>query len=397
MKKQVSNKNLTICEISNSDFFLKNFLDPMIKKFIDEGLKVKIISPSGEYATSLSHSGANITNISFDRKLNIYEAYKHIIFFKKYFDSNDIDILHTHTPLISALARIAAFFSKKNMLIVYHVHGFHFYPEGSLLKNYIFKVIEYILSKFTNLMLTVSNEDYVEAKKYFKSRTCKVCYVGNGVDSLKYNKKSYVNEETKLKESLNIDTSHIIFGTVSRIVEEKGIKEFLRTAVQISKEYKDISFLLIGSKLKSDPNDGIEIEINNAKSILQNKLHILGHRDDIPNLLSIMDVFCLLSWREGLPVSVIEAMMLSRPIIATNIRGNRELVKHNENGFLVTKKDEKDAYESFKKLIINNKMRESYGKKSRDIAEEFYNIENVTNSIYQNIIKNYNNNYEYRK
>jgi glycosyltransferase involved in cell wall biosynthesis len=397
MKKQVRNKNLTICQISNSDFFLKNFLDPMIKKFIDEGLKVKIISPSGEHANSLSDSGASITNISFNRKLNIFEIFKHIIFFKKYFDSNDIDILHTHTPLISALARVAAFFSKKSMLIVYHVHGFHFYPEGGLLKNYIFIVIEYILSKITNLMLTVSNEDYAEAKKFFKSRKCEICYVGNGVDASKYNKKNYANEDIKLKKSLNIDPSHIIFGTVSRIVEEKGIKEFLRTAVQISKEYKDISFLLIGSKLKSDPNDGIEIEINKAKSILQSKLYILGHRDDIPNLLSIMDVFCLLSWREGLPVSVIEAMMLSRPVIATNIRGSRELVKHNENGFLVTKKDEKDAYVSFKKLITNNQMRESYGKKSRDIAVEFFDIENVTNTIYKNILKSYNKHHEYRR
>jgi glycosyltransferase involved in cell wall biosynthesis len=397
MENQMSYKNLTICEISNSDFFLKNFLDPMVKKFIDEGLKVKIISPIGEHATSLSESGVDITNISFNRKLNVFGILKHITFFKKYFDSNDIDILHTHTPLISALARIAAFFSKKNMLIVYHVHGFHFYPEGGLLKNYIFIAIEYILSKVTHLMLTVSNEDYAEAKKYFKSKKCEICYVGNGVDVLKYNKKNYINEDINLKKSLNIDTSHIIFGTVSRIVEEKGINEFLKTAVEISKEYKNISFLLIGSKLKSDPNDGIEIEINKAKSILQNKLHILGHRDDIPNLLSIMDVFCLLSWREGLPVSVIEAMMLSRPVIATNIRGNRELIKHNENGFLVTKKDENDAYESFKKLITNNQMRELYGKKSRKIAEKFYNIENVTNSIHQNIIKSYIKYYEYRR
>ena len=256
--------------------------------------------------------------------------------------------------------------------------------------------MEFILSKVTNLMLTVSNEDYAEAKKYFKSKKCEICYVGNGVDTLKYNKKNYVNEDINLKKSLNIDTSHIIFGTVSRIVEEKGINEFLKAAVQISKEYKNISFLLIGSKLKSDPNDGIEIEINKAKSILQNRLHILGHRDDIPNLLSIMDVFCLLSWREGLPVSVIEAMMLSRPIIATNIRGNRELVKDHENGLLVTKKDGNDAYESFKKLIASSQIRVSYGKKSRYIAERFYNIENVTDSIHQKIIKSYKKHYEYR-
>lgn len=395
MKNQIRYDNLTICEISNSDFFLKNFLDPMIKKFIDEDLRVKIISPMGTHATEMSERGIDVKNISFNRKLNVFDIFKHIIFFKKYFDINDIDILHTHTPLISALARVAAFFSKKNMLIVYHVHGFHFYPEGSFLKNYIFITMEYILSKVTNLMLTVSNEDYVEAKKYFKSEKCEICYVGNGVDTLKYSKKNYANEDINLKKSLNIDTSHIIFGTVSRIVEEKGINEFLKAAVQISKEYKNISFLLIGSKLKSDPNDGIEIEINKAKSILQNRLHILGHRDDIPNLLSIMDVFCLLSWREGLPVSVIEAMMLSRPIIATNIRGNRELVKDHENGFLVTKKDENDAYESFKKLIASNQIRESYGKKSRYIAERFYNIENVTDSIHQNIIKSYKKHHEY--
>ena len=73
MENKVRYENLTICEISNSDFFLKNFLDPMIKKFIDEDLRVKIISPMGIHASKLSESGIDVKNISFNRKLNVIE------------------------------------------------------------------------------------------------------------------------------------------------------------------------------------------------------------------------------------------------------------------------------------------------------------------------------------
>ena len=110
---------------------------------------------------------------------------------------------------------------------------------------------------------------------------------------------------------------------------------------------------------------------------MKNKLYLLGYREDVPDLLSIMDLFCLPSWREGLSRSIIEAMMMSKPVLTTNIRGCREQVEHNKTGLIVPQKSEIDLYNGMKFFIINKEKSILFGKRGRLKALKYFNEEDI--------------------
>ena len=110
---------------------------------------------------------------------------------------------------------------------------------------------------------------------------------------------------------------------------------------------------------------------------MKEKLILLGYRTDIPELISVMDLFCLPSWREGMSRSILEAMMMGKPILTTNIRGCREQVEHNKTGLIVPVKSELKIYESIEFLINNKNIRKMYGKNSRCKALKNYNEKKI--------------------
>ena len=161
------------------------------------------------------------------------------------------------------------------------------------------------------------------------------------------------------------------------LVREKGVVEFLQAAVKISAKYPDVYFLLIGSRLSSDYASGANKEIAGCKHILGERLILTGESDDIPALMAKMDIFCLPSWREGMPRSIIEAMMMRIPVVATNIRGSPEEVVDGETGFLIPVRNIAKLSEAFELLINNPRLRTSMGSRGRQRALELYDEEKV--------------------
>ena len=110
-------------------------------------------------------------------------------------------------------------------------------------------------------------------------------------------------------------------------------------------------FLAIGERLASDHAAGIDAQSDAAKRALGSRLILTGQRSDVPGLLAAMDVFTLPSWREGMPRTIIEAMLMAKPVVATNIRGSREEVVDGETGLLVPVRDAAALAQAFIKLI----------------------------------------------
>ena len=134
---------------------------------------------------------------------------------------------------------------------------------------------------------------------------------------------------------MGIPADAFVVGMIGRQVREKGVGEFLAAAVDLAPRFPKIWFLLIGERLASDHAGGVEAEFAAAKVQLGERLIAPGLRSDIPQMLAAMDLFCLPSWREGMPRTIIEAMMMGKPVVATDIRGAREEVVPEETGVLV--------------------------------------------------------------
>ena len=161
-------------------------------------------------------------------------------------------------------------------------------------------------------------------------------------------------------------------------------------AKKLALDHPQVYFLLVGSRLPSDYDSSVNVAINLAEQFLGDRLILTGEREDIPALLASMDIFCLPSWREGMPRSIIEAMIMGLPVLATDIRGSREEVIHNETGLLVPIKSPDLLAKSINELILNPIKTQQMGKNGRRRALEIYDEEKII-EFQLDIISKYQN------
>ena len=141
--------------------------------------------------------------------------------------------------------------------------------------------------------------------------------------------------------------------------------------------FPDLWILLVGERLASDHERGVELELAAARDVLGDRLVSLGMRDDIPSLLSVMDLFCLPSWREGMPRTIIEAMVIGKPVLATDIRGSREEVVQEETGLIVPVRSSEAISKAIERFLLNLDWGRLLGEAGRKRALRVYDERQV--------------------
>jgi len=287
------------------------------------------------------------------------------------------DIVHVHTPIASILGRIAAKMARVPA-VLYTAHGFYFHDEMSRNKYKFYYIIEKFAARIlTDWLLLQSKEDYELAiNDNFLSKE-KIIHLSNGVDIWSKFNPTLINDEKALilKKELELNKSSFVFTFVGRLVEEKGIFELMDAFIRLKKKYCNAELVIIGETIESERDQDAIVQLNEMLKYPGVK-HV-GFRSDIPELLNISNVFVLPSYREGLPRSIIEAMAMEKAIIATNIRGCREEVFPDQNGYLVEKANTSELYYAMEKLILNKDLTEKYGITSRELVEELFDEEKV--------------------
>jgi len=207
----------------------------------------------------------------------------------------------------------------------------------------------------------------------------KIKIIPYGVDLEKYNN----GNDNKIRRQLNIKAKDKIIGMVGRLVVQKGHIYLIEASERIVKKYPDVKFLIIGEgELRSD----LEKRVRDRQ--LDDNFIFLGSRDDVPDLLKVIDIFTLPSLFEGLPNVVLEAMASGKPIVATAVDGTREAVIHGQTGVLVPPKDPEQLTEALCDLLDNPQKALDYGEKSRKRAEEYFSLEQQVKS-FENLYENY--------
>lgn len=351
------------------------FLLPLIDLQVESGAEVISVCSKGKYVNSLQAQGYNIHPINISRSYNLLKHIYSIYQLVALFNRENFDIVHVHNPVASLLGRIAAGISRVP-IVVYTNHGFYFYDDTGSIKKALFVFVERFACLFTDLLFCQSSEDATYAAQNSIMPSHKIFAIGNGVNPNKFNP-DVVNRSDNLREQFSIQNNTFLVGMVARQVKEKGVLEFLESAIALSDRYDDINFIIIGDRLPSDHNYDVNSKLTHAQSLLRNKLIITGMRSDIPQLLSIMDVFVLPSWREGMPRTIIEAMMMGLPVVATNIRGSREEVVDGETGILVPLRDPLSLCSAIDTLYSNRELSLKMGSAGRKRALALYDETNI--------------------
>lgn len=377
---------MKICHVCAVDFTLKRLIIPLIDAQLTQGYSVKSVCSSGEHVDALKRDGYDIETVPIARSLSPVKGLVTIWHLFRFFRRESFDVVHVHTPIAAFLGRIAAFFARVPF-VVYTAHGFYFHDEMPFLKRLLFILAEVSMRPLTDLLFTQSSEDAANAASLNIMNKRRIFDIGNGVDTVRFDP-SVVYQT----DAFDLPSDKLVIGMVSRLVREKGIVEFLEAAKRLALNFPDVLFLLVGSRLPSDYDSSVDVAIADAKNVLGSRLVLAGEREDIPALLANMDIFCLPSWREGMPRSIIEAMMMELPVVATNIRGSREEVVDGETGFLTPVRDVNLLYEKFECLVNNPNIRAKMGRSGRDRAMKLYD-EDVVIRRQLELIAKYTRNY----
>lgn len=362
--------SMKICELCAVDFTLKRFLLPLIDAMEAKGWRVTSVCSEGSDAEEMRNDGYVITTIPISRNLNPISHLRSIVTLARYFRREKFDVLHVHTPIAGIVGRIAGGIAGIP-IVIFTAHGFYFHESMPFLKRKFHIALEWTLGGLTDFLFTVSEEDAATAAKLNIMPTDYILVIGNGVNGKRFNPGAVPNV-IEVRASLSIPEDAFVIGFIGRMVQEKGIAELLQAAEEIARQHNHVYFLLVGDRLASDHNASIEENLRVAAECLGKKLISTGLREDIPQLLAAMDVFCLPSYREGLPVSIIEAMMMAKPVVATNIRGSREEVVDGETGFLVPARDADALALALERCVTDPEMTHKMGAAGRVRALRLY-------------------------
>lgn len=317
----------------------------------------------------------NVYEVPFSRSPYSFSNVKAYFALKKIIKNGGYDAVHCHTPMGAVVTRLAAKGMRKNGLkVIYTVHGFHFY-KGASKKNWLlFYPVEKYLSKFTDALITINNEDYecaenggFKAKKIYKIH-------GVGVDINKFSPLDN-NIKQSLRNSFGFSDDDFLIIYPADFCYRKNQVMLLKAFAELQKKYPQAKLLLCGQDTASDEIKDL------AKSLgVNGGVSFLGYRRDINNLVGMSDVSVSSSRQEGLPVNIIEAMAMGNAVIATNVRGNNDLVTDGENGFLVDSDDSNQMAKKLSEFIENKNLKEKFGKNSLKNVEK-YSVENVNKEL----------------
>lgn len=260
---------------------------------------------------------------------------------KKLVEENKYDIVHCHTPIAAMCTRLACRkVRKQGTKVFYTAHGFHFF-KGAPLKNWlIYYTVEKICAHFTDLLITINKEDYELAQRKLKAK--RVEYVpGVGIDLDKF-QKCEVNREEKRKE-LGIPDDAFLLLSVGELNQNKNHETVIRAIADL-----DVYYIIAG---KGELKEYLQSVIDNLG--MTDRFKLLGFRTDVVQLYNIADIFVFPSHREGLSVSVMEAMASQLPVVCSRIRGNTDLIDEN-GGVHFNSKSISECKDAIEKVVSNH-------------------------------------------
>lgn len=305
------------------------------------------------------------------RSINIFFDIRAFLKLYNIFKKGKYDIVHTHSSKPGFLGRLAA---KQACVkgIIHTVQGFAFHSQSSKLTKFIVGALEKIAGYAADKVVFVNDNDRISAKNMKLISAHKMLTIYNGIE-LNYGRNNGNGREKELQYKKEAKS---YVGMVARLWKQKAPHDYIHSIFYVLQKKTNTKFLVIG--------DGpLEKELKELCTNLgiSKNVDFLGWRKDVPDLLKKLDVFVLPSLWEGLPVSILEAMALGKPVVATDIKGNNELVVHGKTGFLVPPHRPDKIAESIISLLDDEKMATEMGEKGYLRLKEKFDINTTVKQI----------------
>lgn len=312
------------------DSHILNFHVPYLQYFKEKGYEVHVATGEQQpipycdkkHVISIKKSPVNLSN------LRAYSQLKKIIIHENF------QVIHCHTPMGGALARLAARSSRQyGTKVLYTAHGFHFYQGAPLINWLVYYPVEKWLARYTDCLITINTEDYNLAQNRKFNAKCIEMVNGVGVNLKKF-KPSNFSEKQELKKIYGYSPESFILMYVAELNKNKNQSLLLKGVIELNQVIPHLKVVLIGTDYYNGKYQKLA-----AKLKLIDQVDFFGQREDVDQLLKIADAYVATSIREGLPVNVIEAMATGVPVCATKNRGHSEIIQDEISGSLIHTND----------------------------------------------------------
>lgn len=366
-------KDKKILMITTTDNMIWQFLIPHINHLQELGATVECVCARTGWWFDELKDAHNFTMHEFNFARNPFKlanikCYKKLC---KLQEDKHFDLVYCQQPVGGLMGRLIA--RKFKTPCIYTAHGFHFFKGCALKNKLLYKTTEQWLSKYTDALVTINEEDYKSALKMKAKKVYKIN--GIGTDSAKIKSEDF--NKSAFRTELGLSDSDKVVLTVSELNKNKNYITMLDTIKILADQDKSIKFVACGRGVW-------EQKIKNyAKKIgvYQNCI-FLGYRKDVAKIMQISDIFFHASFREGLTLSVMEAMYFALPCVVSNVRGNRDLIKDGEGGYICPPKDAIGFAEAISKILSDPALSQQFGQFNQNESKN-YTVEVIKTQLEQ--------------
>ncbi len=321
-----------------------------------------LANPESELFKRANKKGFYTKTMQFHR----HRFYSQVIEVKKFIETMNIDIVNTHSSKDSWISLPAARFAKNKPLVIRTRHLST--PIG---KN-IFTRLLYDF--FPHLVITTGEAIRRQMIEVNGFNPDKIISIPTGVDTTIFNPE---NNHADIRLELNLAKSTPLIGSISVLRSWKGLDYFVRAVPLIIREIHDAKFIIVGEgPYRAKLEDTIKITGH------ADKIYFLGHREDIVDIISSFDIIVHPSYaNEGVPQTILQAMAMERPVVATSLDALKEVVLHEETGIIVPPRDFEKLAEAVVRLYQDKNLAKTVSRNGRKLVEQSYSFNDMIKRI----------------
>lgn len=362
---------IRLVHLTTADISLELLLGPQLSAFRGAGYEVVGISAPGPFVASVEARGVQhiaLTNAT--RAMDPGSDIKALAELVGLLRRLRPTIVHTHNPKPGVYGRLAARIARVPV-VVNTLHGLYATEDDPLAKRAVVYGLERMASCASQAELVQNVEDLAVLRRGLRVPASKLVLLGNGVDLARFAGRG---RRDQVRRDLGLPDDAVVVGAVGRLVAEKGYRELFDAWKQIARSHPNAVLFVAGPH---DPQkaDALDDElVRDARAV---GVRFLGMRDDVEDLYAAMDVYVLASYREGFPRSAMEAAASGLPIVATDIRGCRQVVADGTTGLLVPARDPSALHAAIRRLLDDPAERTAMGRAGADRARREFDQRSV--------------------
>ena len=318
-----------VLHLTTTDISLELLLGPQLEAFIETGYEVHAASAPGPFVDAIEKRGVRFHPLKHStRSMSLGSDLRAAREVYRLFRRLRPDVVHTHNPKPGVYGRIGARLARVPA-IVNTVHGLYAQPTDPLPRRLAVYGLERLAAVFSHAELVQNEEDVATLRKLLVPAS-KLQVLGNGIDLRRF--RPDVDHRTAVRAEIGAERDTVVVGAIGRLVAEKGYPELFEAWQQVVRAHPTAKLVVAGPH---EPEKADALPTSLVDEAVASGVVLLGHRDDVERIYPALDLYVLASHREGFPRSAMGGAASGAAVIATDIRGCRQVVDHESNGVLV--------------------------------------------------------------